>query len=282
MENTYWNEQGKHQAFLAQAEDRYPSYGYTSNIYLNMLICMSHLYYDAYNNGGGNIKDCYRGDFWRYVTPYLSDIDIYDFIHCREAQMEQAMDKVLDYLQDKPLDFTVYTVWWSYKDRCLSLVEPTAPDGREWGPVTFGIPEEKERWCQRTLREGAKDITQEVQSRNPEPTKPLPDLCYTVVKTTGELAILKNGQSGYFPCSFSTNDTEANKAIANHYNEKLGVSPAQAKAMEFGSMFGWDKPGANPAVYEKKTLEDKIAGAEAKANNPSQPIPQREDPQPQR
>lgn len=282
MENTYWNEQGKHQSFLSQAEDRYPSFGYTSNVYMNMLICMSHLYYDAYNNGGGNIKDCYQSDFYCHVAPYISDINIHDFIHCREVQMEQAMDKVLEHVQDKSLDFTEYKVWWSYKDQRLSHVEPLVSDGREWSTVTFGQQVALDAWCQRAIREGAKDITQEVQSRNMEKATPLPDLCYVVVATTGELAIVKKGESGYFPCSFSTCDVESNKAIANHYNEKMGVTPSQAKAMEFGSLFGWDKPGANPAVYEKKSLEETLAGAEAKAAIQQPTEPQRAANQPQR
>ena len=196
--------------------------------------------------------------------------------------MEQAMDKALEYVKDKPLDFAEYKAWWSYKDRCLSREEPTVSDGREWNPVTFGIPEERDRWIHRTLREGAKDITPAVQSHNKEKEDTLPDLCYTVVMTTGELAILKKGHSGYFPCSFSTTDVEANKAIAEHYNEKLGVTMAQAKAMGFGSLFGWDKPGADPSLYEKVSLEEKISTAETKAGSQTQATPARDAIQAQR
>ena len=34
-------------------------------------------------------------------------------------------------------------------------------------------------------------------------------------------------------------------------NETVGVSKKQAEAMRFGSMFGWDTPGANPACYNE-------------------------------
>ena len=38
---------------------------------------------------------------------------------------------------------------------------------------------------------------------------------------------------------------------ADKMKEKLGVGPIQRKAMEGGSMCGWDVPGADPAKYEE-------------------------------
>lgn len=37
--------------------------------------------------------------------------------------------------------------------------------------------------------------------------------------------------------------------LADQLNEQLGVTMWQRKAMEVGSMCGWDVPGADPAKY---------------------------------
>ena len=35
-------------------------------------------------------------------------------------------------------------------------------------------------------------------------------------------------------------------------NEAMGVTKAQEAAMLFGSIYGWDKPGADPKNYDKE------------------------------
>ena len=49
---------------------------------------------------------------------------------------------------------------------------------------------------------------------------------------------------------FSNDRVEAQK-IVDEYNEKLGVTKAQAEAMVAGSMFGWHVPAADPKNYDK-------------------------------
>lgn len=77
----------------------------------------------------------------------------------------------------------------------------------------------------------------------------LPELCFSVLHTTGQLICIKRGESGYYPSDWSTDDKERNIELADFNNEKLGVTPEQRQAMEVGSMVGWDVPGADPANY---------------------------------
>ena len=83
----------------------------------------------------------------------------------------------------------------------------------------------------------------------PKLAEGLPDVCFSILKTTGELICVKKGESGYYHSEHNTPDKERNVELADELNEKLGVTPEQRQAMEVGSMFGWDVPGADPACY---------------------------------
>ena len=79
----------------------------------------------------------------------------------------------------------------------------------------------------------------------------LPDMCFSVIKSTGELICIKRGVEGYFPSDWNTPDRERNEELAADHNKHLGVTDAQRQAMECGSMFGWGVPGADPKWYEQ-------------------------------
>ena len=83
----------------------------------------------------------------------------------------------------------------------------------------------------------------------------LPELCYTMVSgnAPGErIGIIKRGESGYYLTDFDSKTTskEIVEECVAEFNKRLGVKPSQVEAMEIGSMFGWDVPGADPDKFK--------------------------------
>jgi len=99
---------------------------------------------------------------------------------------------------------------------------------------------------------GEWSIQTEQELFSPKLVEGLPELCFSTLPGTGELICIKRGESGYYPSDWNTNDPAHNREIADYNNERLGVTPAQEKAMKTGSMFGWGVPGADPAYYEQQ------------------------------
>jgi hypothetical protein len=82
----------------------------------------------------------------------------------------------------------------------------------------------------------------------------LPELCYVFIagaEPGKRIGIIKCGESGYHLTEFDAPDVPNDYAqeAVQHFNKRLGVTSAQVLAMEIGSMFGWDVPGANPANH---------------------------------
>ena len=95
-------------------------------------------------------------------------------------------------------------------------------------------------------------IQTEQECFTPKLAERLPELCFSVLPSTGELICIKRGESGYYPSDWSTDDPAQNRELADYNNDRLGVTQAQRLAMECGSMHGWDVPGAEPSYYEQQ------------------------------
>lgn len=77
----------------------------------------------------------------------------------------------------------------------------------------------------------------------------LPETCFSVLPSSGQLIIIKKGESGYYPSEWDTGSREENREIASSHNARRGITDIQEAAMLAGSMFGWNTPGANPQWY---------------------------------
>ena len=100
-------------------------------------------------------------------------------------------------------------------------------------------------------------IQTEEERFGPKFAEGLPELCFSTLASTGDLIIIKRGETGYYPSTWNTSDRAENKRLADYNNDQLGVTPAQRRDMEIGSMAGWDVPGADPAYNE---AEQQIGG----------------------
>lgn len=81
---------------------------------------------------------------------------------------------------------------------------------------------------------------------------PLPPTAMTVLPSTGDLVNIRRGMTGYYPSDWNTpGDRKRNEETAEFANQQHGLTKAQRAAMVCGSMFGWDVPGANPAMYDE-------------------------------
>lgn len=64
----------------------------------------------------------------------------------------------------------------------------------------------------------------------------LPEMCAIRNAATGDPIMIKRGELGYYPITSPNFDVDG-------FNQRRGITRAQVRAMEIGSMFGWDVPG---------------------------------------
>ena len=74
----------------------------------------------------------------------------------------------------------------------------------------------------------------------------LPRYCYSRNSVTGEDVILTFPEKGYRPLR-----QEDSGKPASVLNQELGVTYQQVAAMQIGSMFSWNVPGADPKSYDE-------------------------------
>lgn len=77
--------------------------------------------------------------------------------------------------------------------------------------------------------------------------------CYTYVQSQNLIGVIAKGETGYYKtdileCNNIKTSDEA-KALVDELNDNLGLTKGQVKAMECGSMFGWDVPAADPSRW---------------------------------
>jgi hypothetical protein len=85
----------------------------------------------------------------------------------------------------------------------------------------------------------------------PEPAgkHELPAKRFSVLPSSGEMILITRGERKHTP--FSSGATpEETRLAADDFNEGIGVTRAQEKAMLAGLLHGWDAPAAKPRNYD--------------------------------
>lgn len=76
-------------------------------------------------------------------------------------------------------------------------------------------------------------------------------VCFVYVKSENEIGLIKYGETGYYRTDYEPLQTvEDNERFVKWLNDGLALTDNEIYAMEIGSMFGWDAPGANPDFYK--------------------------------
>ena len=77
----------------------------------------------------------------------------------------------------------------------------------------------------------------------------LPEKCYVYVEAADRIGIVTRGEDGYQPAGIKPEPGVSKQKAAEHLNDAMGVTSAQAEAMKCGSLFGWELKLADPANY---------------------------------
>ena len=157
---SYWENNGKYQNYVDLMEASIPNYGYTDNGVVNAFLALSHLYYDHFNNGGGNIEDCYLNAIDKYIIPIIPNFNTDAFLGSDEAT-EQEMNRCLEILKGfspNGVDIPLVTIWFSHDKEQLSLRRPNNDEG--WFNITFGCEASCTEWVTLFLQRRYQFITE--------------------------------------------------------------------------------------------------------------------------
>jgi len=121
MKNTYWNSNGKHQQEIEKLNLLMPDFEYTDNQYMNLFITVSHVYYRVYNDGDSIFDSKDRVE--KYVKPFEKEIDFEAYKDYKGKELEQLIDRVIEFIKNKDLNYTEYAVYVDHDTKQLSMVE---------------------------------------------------------------------------------------------------------------------------------------------------------------
>lgn len=142
---------------LAVSVDNYPQKR------KNHLTITYKIYYEIYNNGGGNLYDGVYGDDIESINEFLSKQGPkrHESFSWKQAidepeYLESKMNEIIELLMDKDLHFVDHGFWVNYDKRELSLVDTK---GENWVYITYGTEANANDEMRRMKSHGFIDVT---------------------------------------------------------------------------------------------------------------------------
>ena len=83
----------------------------------------------------------------------------------------------------------------------------------------------------------------------------IPEGCFSVLPSSGQLIFIAANESGYYPSGRST-DRDKNRRIADEANKDICVTRSQEEAMLAGSLFGCNKPALNRGTTNRTVHQE--------------------------
>ena len=103
FEKTYWCNNGKYnEEYELMWRELVPDQGMADTTNGEVLRCAARIYYDAYNNGGGNYGG--MGDFWTTVKAWLSNKNLNPNINLIQSEFNKVEYAERAYYEDDYYD----------------------------------------------------------------------------------------------------------------------------------------------------------------------------------
>lgn len=155
VRNTYWSGNGKYQAWVNKIQSTMPDKYYTSNQYMNLFIAMCNIYYDIYNNGGGNLKS--SPVFTKAIEKlkqYIGRFDVRRMIK-EPMYLEEKTNKVFEKLMQQDLSFENAYLWVNNQ---LNLVSMREQNGVGWFVISCGAEPNRLKELKERVAYGFKEV----------------------------------------------------------------------------------------------------------------------------
>lgn len=149
----------------------------------------------------------------------------------------------------------IYLLGYWLRNNIISIQQELSHDKPDWNALAAQVNHQLFAEYDITDNAVTKEIIDMWREGMDTEQDELPEFCYGILKTNNTVILIKRGETGYYPFF---EGTHKGREVAIELNAKIGVTPAQMMAMEYGSSFGWDIALADPRNYDENGMRKPI------------------------